>query len=131
MNFFNYNYYKEMKSPSVETIAHVMAGRIDMLSLVFIDSAMNMPTDGYLIPTGDTYLSSHHFIMKEDWVRLWLEKAGPAPRGYYYGLVQEGQKYSLNVYERFDRLEDAMYATIYTGATYAYDVKNRTQIQFK
>jgi hypothetical protein len=67
--------------------------------------------------------------MTPDRVQEWMQGQFPIGRGYYFGVFAQDGSTTIDVYEFFDRLEDALYVASITGAKYVLSIHENTKME--
>jgi hypothetical protein len=125
--FSNPTPYSQGKLFGMPNASKILASRLSMLPTAFIDLRLNTPLGGYALPTG-RQLSISSLKVTAERVHEWMQTQYPIGRGYYYGgCIQDGST-TMDVYEYFDRMEDAVYMAGITGAKYLINIGYQTKM---
>jgi hypothetical protein len=120
--------YRQGKLSGIRNASKILANRLALLHTSFIDTNLKTPLHGYALPTGCS-LSTSTGKMTPDRVQEWMDGQYPLGRGYYYGgFVRDGSA-TIDVFEFFDTLEDALYMALVTGANYVINIHENTKME--
>ena len=120
--------YRQGKLSGIRNASKVLSNRLALLHTSFIDIDLKTPLHGYALPTGVS-LSTSTGLMTPDRVHDWMQTQYPLGRGYYYGgFVNDGST-TIDVFEFFDSLEDALYMSMVNGAKYVINIHENTKME--
>ena len=120
--------YSQGKLSGIRNASKVLSNRLALLHTSFIDTDLKTPLYGYALPTGVS-LSTSVGIMTPDRIQDWMQTQYPLGRGYYFGgFVRDGSA-TIDVFEFFDSLEDALYMSLVTGANYVINIHENTKME--
>jgi len=122
--------YSQGKLSGVSNASKVLSNRLALLHTSFIDTNLKTPLGGYALPTGCS-LSTSVGLMTPDRVRVWMQSNFPIGRGYYFGGFVLDGSVTIDVFEYFDKLEDALYVASITGSKYVLSINENTKMEIK
>jgi hypothetical protein len=120
--------YSQGKLSGVRNASKVLANRLAQMHTSFIDSDLKTPLEGYALPLGCS-LATSTGLMTPDRVHDWMQGHFPIGRGYYFGGFAQDGSTTIDLYEFFDRLEDALYVASITGAKYVININENTKME--
>ena len=122
--------YSQGKLSGIRNASKVLSNRLSLLHTSFIDIDLKTPLHGYALPTGVS-LSTSVSIMTPDRIQDWMQTQYPLGRGYYFGGFVRDGSVTIDVYEFFDRLEDALYVASITKARYVISIHDSTKMEIQ
>ena len=122
--------YRQGKLSGIRNASKILANRLALLHTSFIDTNLKTPLEGYALPTGKQ-LSANVGRMTPDRIQEWMQGQFPIGRGYYFGGFVRDGSVTIDVFEYFDRLEDALYVASITGSKYVLSINENTKMEIK
>lgn len=120
--------YSQGKLSGIRNASKVLSNRLALLHTSFIDTDLKTPLHGYALPTGVS-LSTSAGMMTPDRIHDWMQTQYPLGRGYYFGGFVRDGSVTIDVFEFFDSLEDALYMSLVTGANYVINIHENTKME--
>lgn len=120
--------YRQGKLSGIRNASKILSNRLALLHTSFIDTDLKTPLHGYALPTGVS-LSTSVGMMTPDRIQDWMQTQYPLGRGYYFGGFVRDGSVTIDVFEYFDNLEDALYMSMVNGANYVINIHENTKME--